>query len=74
MPLTNRIFSEILYLNTQGSGGWSWDVMGVSLSTPRSHHVVFPLETIPEAICNPDLPTVPPAEIPEGIVFLKQCV
>jgi len=28
--------------------------------------VVFPLDTIPEAICNPDLPTVPPAEIPEG--------
>ena len=44
--------------------------MGVSLSQPRSHHVVFPLDTIQETICDPDLPTVPPATIPEGKVVL----
>jgi len=58
--------SEILYLNTEGANGWSWDVMDVSLSQPRSFHVAFPLEAVSEAICNPDLPTIPPATVPEG--------
>ena len=49
--------------------GYTWEVMGVSLTKPRSHHVVFALEAVSEAICNPDIPEVPPAEIPEGILY-----
>ena len=55
-------------MNTEGANGWSWDVMDVSLSQPRSFHVAFPLEAVSEAICNPDLPTIPPATVPEGIL------
>ena len=57
-------FVEILYLNPDG---WSWDVMDVSLSQPRSYHVAFPLEAVSAAICNPDLPTIPSATIPDGM-------
>ena len=44
--------------------------MDVSLSQPRSFHLAFPLEAVSEAICNPDLPTIPPATVPEGILVL----
>ena len=66
----NIFFKEILYLNLDGPNGWSWDVMDVSLSQPRSYHVAFPLESVSEAICNPDFPTIPPATIPEGTLNL----
>ena len=51
--------------------GYTWEVMGVSLTKPRSHHVVFALEAVSEAICNPDIPEVPPAIIPDGIFMIS---
>ena len=65
----HKLLSDIYYLNPDGADGWTWELMDVSLSSPRSHHVVFPLETVSGAICNPDIPTVPPAIIPDGMVM-----